>query len=148
MKERVTGRKGFTLIELLVVIAIIANLVALLIPAVQKAREAAARTQCVNNLKQMGLALHTYNDRSGRFPTSGEGVDAAGTGTGFDLQSTFTMLLPFLEGADAYALYDINTPYNGSAGNIAVAKTVIPTYLCPTNPTRPSKPGFCFQEEQ
>lgn len=132
------GRKGFTLIELLVVIAIIGILVALLIPAVQKAREAAARTQCVNNLKQMGLALHNYADRNGRFPTSGEGVDVAGTGTAFDMQSTFTHLLPFIEAGDIFANYDMNTPYNGSPANIAAAKTVIQTYLCPTNPARPS----------
>src|SRR5262245_11457099 len=132
------GRKGFTLIELLVVIAIIGILVALLIPAVQKAREAAARTQCVNNLKQMGLALHNFADRNGRFPTSGEGVDVAGTGTAFDLQSTFTHILPFIEAGDIYANYDMNTPYNGSAGNIAAAKSVIQTYLCPTNPARPA----------
>jgi prepilin-type N-terminal cleavage/methylation domain-containing protein/prepilin-type processing-associated H-X9-DG protein len=135
---RQSGRKGFTLVELLVVIAIIAVLVGLLIPAVQKVREAAARSQCANNLKQMGLALHNYNDRNGRFPTSGEGVNAAGTGTTFDLQSTFTLILPYIEGGDIYDRYDLNTPYNGSAMNIAVAQTVIATYLCPTNPLRPS----------
>lgn len=132
------GRAGFSLVELLVVIAIIAVLVALLIPAVQKVREAAARTQCTNNMKQMGLALHSFNDRNGKFPTSGECVDAAGTGTGFDLQSTFTLILPYIEAGDIYDRYDINMPYNGSAVNIAVAQTVIPTYLCPTNPARPS----------
>ena len=131
-------RAGFTLIELLVVIAIIAILAALLIPAVQKVRESAARAQCFNNLRQMGLALHSYNDRNGRFPTSGEGVDVTGTGTAFDLQSTFTLLLPYLEGGDIYDAYDVNTPYNGAANNIAVAKTVVPTFLCPSNPIRPS----------
>jgi prepilin-type N-terminal cleavage/methylation domain-containing protein/prepilin-type processing-associated H-X9-DG protein len=132
------GRKGFTLIELLVVIAIIGILVALLIPAVQKAREAAARTQCVNNLKQIGLALHNHVDRNSRFPTSGEGVDATGLGTAFDLQSTFTHLLPFIEGGDIAAMYDMNTAYNGSTGNIVAAKSVVQTYLCPTNPARPA----------
>jgi prepilin-type N-terminal cleavage/methylation domain-containing protein/prepilin-type processing-associated H-X9-DG protein len=131
-------RRGFTLVELLVVIAIISVLVALLIPAVQKAREAAARTQCTNNLKQIGLALHNYNDRNKRFPTSGEGVDATGTGTTFDLQSMFTHILPFVEGGALFDQYDMSTPYNGSASNIAVAQNVVATYLCPTNPFRPS----------
>jgi prepilin-type N-terminal cleavage/methylation domain-containing protein/prepilin-type processing-associated H-X9-DG protein len=135
---RPIGRQGFTLIELLVVIAIISVLAALLIPAVQKAREAAARSQCANNLRQMGIALHNHLDRYGRFPTSGEGVNIAGTGTAFDLQSMFTLILPFVEGGDIYDRYDLSTPYNGSPGNIAVAQTVVPTYLCPTNPIRPA----------
>jgi len=135
---RRSGRQGFTLIELLVVIAIIAILAALLIPAVQKAREAAARSQCANNLRQMGIALHNYLDRNGKFPTSGEGLDITKTTTAFDLQSMFTLVLPFVEGGDIYDRYDLATPYNGSPGNIAVAQQVIPTYLCPTNPIRPA----------
>jgi prepilin-type N-terminal cleavage/methylation domain-containing protein/prepilin-type processing-associated H-X9-DG protein len=137
---RRNGRRGFTLVELLVVIAIISILAALLIPAVQKAREAAARSQCANNLRQLGIALHNYLDRNGKFPTSGEGLNPATgfTSTTFDLQSMFTMILPFVEGGDIYDRYDLNLPYNGSSGNIAVAQQVIPTYLCPTNPARPA----------
>ena len=86
----------------------------------------------------MGIALHNHLDQNGKFPTSGEGVNAAGTGTAFDLQSTYLQILPFVEGGDIYQTYDVNVPYNGSAGNIAVAKTIVPTYLCPSNPARPS----------
>ena len=134
-------RAGFTLIELLVVIAIIAVLIGLLLPAVQKAREAAARTQCTNNMKQMGLALHTYNDANKHFPSSGEvpGFDSSGLPqTGFDDNSTFTLLLPYIEQNELALQYDYTTTYNATPGNKAVAKNAINTYLCPTNPYRPS----------
>jgi prepilin-type N-terminal cleavage/methylation domain-containing protein/prepilin-type processing-associated H-X9-DG protein len=134
VKDRRFGpRRGFTLIELLVVVAIIAVLIGLLIPAVQKAREAAARTQCVNNLKQMGVALHNYHDQNKRFPASGEVVNVAGNGTGFTRHSLFTWLLPHLEHTDIFDQFDLRTFYNGQAA----AKNVIPTFLCPSNPARP-----------
>ena len=90
-------RSGFTLIELLVVIAIIAVLIALLLPAVQAAREAARRAQCVNNLKQLGLALHNYNSSYGSFPIGRSVFVTATTGTTPYSYSPFAMLLPFIE---------------------------------------------------
>jgi prepilin-type N-terminal cleavage/methylation domain-containing protein/prepilin-type processing-associated H-X9-DG protein len=137
-------RQGFTLIELLVVIAIIAVLAALLIPAVQKVRESAARATCFNNMRSMGQAMHTYHDRNGAFPTSGEGCtfpQIGASATAFDRQSFFTMILPYIEGGDIYNSYDLNFCYNDTTNapnNKVVAQTVIPTYLCPTNPIRPS----------
>jgi type II secretory pathway pseudopilin PulG len=126
-----------------VVIAIIAVLISLLLPAVQKAREAAARIQCTNNMKQMGLALHNFADHNnGNFPTSGEGTLVQGTTilTVFDVHSTFTHLLPYLEFEEVYRQMDLTRPYNDPTApqNKAAAQTVIPTYLCPSNPIRPN----------
>jgi len=131
-------RRGFTLIELLVVIAIIAVLISLLLPAVQKAREAASRLQCSNNMKQMGLGMHNFADHNqGKFPTSGESFSPTLGGTIFDMHSLFTHLLPYVEFDDVYKQMDLSIPYNASAQNIAAAQNVIPTYLCPSNPIRP-----------
>src|SRR5262249_22961329 len=118
--------KGFTLIELLVVIAIIAILIALLLPAVQQAREAARRTQCKNNLNQIGLALHNYQSTFTRFPM------ASGYLTGVPTPDTYSVqarILPYLEQANLFSQVDFALPANSQ---LAVMKQRIPVYLCPS----------------
>jgi len=134
------ARKGFTLIELLVVIAIIAILIALLLPAIQKAREAAARAQCSNNMRQTGIALHSYHDANRCFPCGGEVLASVGSGTGFYINSMWTLLLPYMEHNDLYNNISIYNAYNdpgASAAHQAAFKTPIASFLCPTNPLRP-----------
>ena len=103
-------RRGFTLIELLVVIAIIAVLIALLLPAVQAAREAARRAQCVNNLKQIGLACYNYESVSGSYPmgnitqSAAESPTCAGTFYG---HTAMSYILPFLEGGNQYNIDEL-----------------------------------------
>ncbi|HTN02345.1 MAG TPA: DUF1559 domain-containing protein, partial [Planctomycetaceae bacterium] len=138
-------RQGFTLIELLVVIAIIAILIALLLPAVQQAREAARRTQCKNNLKQMGLAVHNYESTYTRFPSSGEYTDRAVIGRRFFPVSTFTQILPYIDQAPLYNQFNFAYHYSNSAlsTNATAAKTTIVAFLCPSNPNaKPDNLGF------
>jgi prepilin-type N-terminal cleavage/methylation domain-containing protein len=116
-------RTGFTLVELLVVIAIIGILVALLLPAVQSARESARRMSCSNNIKQMGLAFHNYHDTYRMFPNSDPG------GTGFTMASAFVSLLPYLEQSANYQLYDFARG-NSDPLNLQVVAQRIPVYLC------------------
>lgn len=127
-------RTGFTLIELLVVIAIIAVLISLLLPAVQSAREAARRAQCVNNLKQLGLAAHNFESAYSAMPRSGEHNATIG-GSAYktqDYHSTFTMILSFIEGGNVYNTLNIQMPYNFSC-NTTAGFTVVSSFLCPTN---------------
>jgi prepilin-type N-terminal cleavage/methylation domain-containing protein len=130
-------RRGFTLIELLVVIAIIAVLVSLLLPAVQQAREAARRTQCKNNLKQIGLALHNYNDVHGVFPSGWIAVDPSSglqsAHEGLSGAGWATMILPFMDQTNVYNLFNSQLPLTDSR-NAPFLASQIPAYKCPSAP--------------
>ena len=151
---------GFTLIELLVVIAIIAILIALLVPAVQKVRDAAARAQCLNQLKQIALALHNYESAYKRYPPAGKGytwVPSAAGGAG-DAQcynsNGLVQLLPYLEQTALYQKFNHNEAYadapsavrnmNGTLvgnpatnGNAVAAGEIVPAFICPADPNPP-----------
>ncbi len=156
------SRIGFTLIELLVVIAIIATLMAMLLPAVQKVREAANRSRCQNNMKQLGIALHTYASADDRLPPSGigyawaSGVSATTTlPAGYGSYRNFNglvLLLPFLDQEGLYSRFNLNASFcdftNGTgavmatptaeAGNGQYATQVIPVFTCPSDSGTPT----------
>ncbi|MFO0928310.1 MAG: DUF1559 domain-containing protein [Gemmataceae bacterium] len=125
--RNVTRRQAFTLVELLVVIAIIGVLAGLLLPAVQKVREAANRTQCINNLKQIGLAAHNYHDAKKQFPQNHR------PGGGAVRIRWFTRLLPYLEQDTLYSRYDESTNWD-SATNAPVTATFVKIGTCPSSP--------------
>ncbi len=145
MLQQHPNRTGFTLVELLVVIAIIGILIAMLIPAVQMVRSAARRTHCTNNLKQIALAIHNYDDVHRRFPVNqiGPGLGDGNGNFGEGYYSWLVPILPFLEEGPVY--YQFNFAYSNGDGdsyrmsnthpNAAAAASRISTYLCPSDDT-------------
>lgn len=137
MRSTQRRKRGFTLIELLVVIAIIAILVALLLPAVQQAREAARRTQCKNNLKQLGLALHNYHDAHSAFPNQ--------AGNSLYGYSALAQILPYIDQGNLYNNFDFSQPLQvgrpwAPAVNPVMADVVrrpLTVLLCPSEPGDP-----------
>lgn len=160
MRKARSQKHGFTLIELLVVIAIIAILIALLLPAVQQAREAARRSTCKNQLKQMGLALHNYHDTHRVFPPATinaglNGCDAANNAGGVLLNHTcYQMMLPFMDQANLYNQFSWSLssgPARHATGctatpttpdnQFSVVTNSIPIFVCPSDPGNPQRAG-------
>lgn len=140
-KSSLQKRSGFTLIELLVVIAIIAILIALLLPAVQQAREAARRSQCRNNLKQIGLALHNYHDTFGVFPPGYIDTRPGGGANKDGGWAWSAHILPYLDQGNIYSKINFNYPPYGTPGTIsdpagnnnAAVATSLTVFNCPTD---------------
>jgi prepilin-type N-terminal cleavage/methylation domain-containing protein/prepilin-type processing-associated H-X9-DG protein len=125
-------RSGFTIIELLVVIAIIATLAAMLLPAVQRARGAAARAVCVNNLRQMALACHLYHDGNRCFPAGLTATSSQNTGGGWGWGA---LILPYMDQAPLYNSIDVTGPITAApAGSL---NAIVPSYICPADSSAP-----------
>jgi prepilin-type N-terminal cleavage/methylation domain-containing protein len=128
LQQRYSSQKGFTLIELLVVIAIIAILIALLLPAVQQAREAARRTQCKNNLKQIALGMHNYESTNNTLPPSMAIVPTITSNASWSIHGR---LLPFMEQVNLYSQIDLSRAW----GNFPIISNFrVPVYACPSDP--------------
>lgn len=126
----ISGRRiGFTLVELLVVIAVIGVLIGMLLPAVQMVRSAARRTSCANNLRQIGIALHSYHSAHEQFPTGG--IEWRGGNDPARRQLAWSaFLLPYLEQQSVYDRLDLSTPFDSSENAVAAA-ALLPVYVCP-----------------
>jgi prepilin-type N-terminal cleavage/methylation domain-containing protein len=122
-------RRGFTLIELLVVISIIAVLIGLLLPAVQKVREAAARMSCQNNLKQLGLGLHSYHSANGKLPPGAQGSIVAGATTPIGT-SWLVFILPYIEQGNL--AYNFKAQYDNATDNAKIGSFRVPLFSCPS----------------
>ena len=137
MKINISRNAAFTLVELLVVIAIIGILIGMLLPAVQQVREAARRTQCMNNLRQLSLAALNYESANMHFPAGVVYDDD-------DLQDAtrngWVDLLPFIEQGNIFSQWDFTSDWK-SANNIALAQMEIPIFRCPSNPGTYSQTG-------
>ncbi|QDT24620.1 DUF1559 domain-containing protein [Gimesia chilikensis] len=143
-RQTTLTRHGFTLIELLVVIAIIAILIALLLPAVQQAREAARRSQCKNNLKQIGIALHNYHDVHSVFPPGWVGVVSRQPNVGGESGFSWgTMILPYIDQANLYNQFNFSLAMD-VAPNRALLSQRLTVFQCPSDP----KPDTFMAEDR
>jgi prepilin-type N-terminal cleavage/methylation domain-containing protein/prepilin-type processing-associated H-X9-DG protein len=155
LKEKSNSRSGFTLVELLVVIAIIGILIGMLLPAVQSVREAARRTTCANNMRQMGLAALNYESAHMRFPSAGQAKDDTGANVfytsrneleslGDASHSVQTHILPYIEGNNIFALFNVRYRYDFNPSgpeaptNQAASQNAVDTFVCPSTSGRSS----------